>query len=122
MAVSDPKNFQASEDLASCESTMSIALDLAGSPRTAFEHQQKARRLFELAASRDPDAVDLAEENAESLMELAKLRQQLHMDGAEAAAADAVRVLETLVARSPENRRIGAILPRAEDLDRSMRQ
>jgi hypothetical protein len=44
------------------------------------------------------------------------------MDGAEAAAADAVRVLETLVARSPENRRIGAILPRAEDLDRSMRQ
>jgi len=75
-----------------------------------------------LAASRDPDAVDLAEENAESLMELAKLRQQLHMDGAEAAAADAVRVLETLVARSPENRRIGAILPRAEDLDRSMRQ
>ena len=122
MAASDPKNFQAFEDLASCESTMSIALDLAGSPRTAFEHQQKARRLFELAASRDPDAVDLAEENAESLMELAKLRQQLHMDGAEAAAADAVRVLRTLVAHSPDSRRIGAILQRAEDLDRSMRR
>ena len=54
----------------------SRVVDAAGSPRTAFEHQQKAQRLFELAASRDSDAVDLAEENAESLMGLAKLRRQ----------------------------------------------
>jgi tetratricopeptide (TPR) repeat protein len=121
MAAADPKNLQASEDLASCESTMSIALDLAGSPHTAFEHQRKARRLFDLAASRDPDAADLAEENGESLMELAKLRKQLHIDGAEAAAAEAVRVLQGVAARSPESRRIGAILQRAEDLHQSMR-
>jgi tetratricopeptide (TPR) repeat protein len=121
MAASDPKNLQASEDLASCESTTSIALDLAGSPRTAFDHQRKARRLFELAARRDPDAADLAEENGDSLMELAKLRRQLHIGGAEAAAAEAVRVLQGVAARSPESRRIAAILQRAEDLDRSMR-
>ena len=54
-------------------------------------------------------------------MELAKLRRQLHIGGAEAAAAEAVRVLQGVAARSPESRRIAAILQRAEDLDRSMR-
>ena len=78
-------------------------LTCAHSPQAAFEHQQKARQLFESAMSRDPDGRDLAEENASSLMELAKLRQQLHIAGAGAAAAEAVRDLKILAARSPQS-------------------
>jgi len=120
MAEADPKNVQASEDLADSESVTSIALDLAHSPLAAFEHQQKARQLFASAMSRDPDGPDLAEENANSLMELAKLRKQLHLDGAVDAAAEALRNLQSLAARSPQSRAIGAALERAEALYTSM--
>ena len=120
MAEADPKNVQASEDLADSESVTSIALDLAHSPQAAFEHQQKARQLFASAMSRDPDGPDLAEENANSLMELAKLRKQLHLDGAADAAAEALRKLQSLAARSPQSRAVGAALERAEALYTSM--
>jgi len=55
-------------------------------------------------------------------MELAKLRRQLRIDGAETAAAEAVRVLQDRMARAPQSRRIGEILQRAEDLYQSMRE
>jgi hypothetical protein len=59
-----------------------VALDLSHSPQAAFEHQQKARQLYVSALSSDPDGRDLASANAYSLMELATLREQLHMAGA----------------------------------------
>jgi serine/threonine protein kinase len=121
MTIADPKNVQAFEDLASGENTMSVALDLAHSPQEAFEHQRKARELFESAMSRDPDGQDLAQDNATSLMELAKLRKQLHLDGAAAAAEEAVRNLQALAARSPQNREIGVLLEQAQELNQSMR-
>jgi tetratricopeptide (TPR) repeat protein len=121
MTIADPKNVQASEDLASGENTMSVALDLAHLPQEALEHQRKARELFESAMSRDPDGQDLAEENAASLMELAKLRKQLHLAGAGAAAEEAVQDLKILAARSPQSHEIAAALQRAEDLRKSIR-
>ena len=121
MTIADPKNVQASEDLASGENTMSVALDLAHLPQEAFEHQRKARELFASAMSRDPDGQDLAQENAASLMELAKLRKQLHIEGAADAAAEAVRNLQGLAARSPQSREIGVLLEAAESLSKSMR-
>jgi hypothetical protein len=121
MAAADPKNVQAFEDLASVESTLSVALDLAHLPRAAFEHQEKARQLFATAMSRDPDAADLAQANSASLMELAKLRQQLHIPGAGEAAAIAVGNLKSLATRSPQSREIGAALQRAEELYASLR-
>jgi hypothetical protein len=121
MVAADPKNAQASEDLADAESTMSIALDLSHSPQAAFEHQQKARQLFVSAMNRDSAAWDLAAENANSLMELAKLRKQLHLDGAATAAAEAIRNLQDLAARSPQSRVIGDLLAQAEELSKSLR-
>jgi eukaryotic-like serine/threonine-protein kinase len=121
MTIADPKNVQASEDLAAGENTMSVAFDLAHMPQAAFEHQRKARELFERAMSGDPDGQDLAQENATSLMELAKLRKQLHLDGAAAASQDAVRRLQDLAAQSPQSREIGILLEQAEALSKSMR-
>jgi tetratricopeptide (TPR) repeat protein len=116
MAAADPKNVQASEDLASAESTLSLALDLAHSPRLALDHQVKARRLFMSAMTKDPDALDLVQENAESLMELAKIQSQLHMAGAATAAEEALKDLQRLAARSPESHEIAVELQRAQDL------
>jgi len=122
MMAADPKDVQASEDLADSESTTSVALDLAHSPQEAFEHQQKARQLFDTALSRDPDAVDLQMENAQSLMELAKLRKQLHLDGAASAAEEALRVLEGLAAHSPDSRENARALEQAQELCRTIRK
>jgi eukaryotic-like serine/threonine-protein kinase len=121
MAAADPKDVQVPEDLASAESSMSIALDFLHSPQAALEHQEKARRLFINALSRDPDASDLGELNAASLMELAKLRKQLHIAGAGTAAAEALRDLESLSARSPQSRQYAAMLEQAKELDKSLR-
>jgi non-specific serine/threonine protein kinase/serine/threonine-protein kinase len=121
IAAADPKDVQASEDLASGESTMSVALDLAHSPQAAFDHQQKARQLYVSALSSDPNGRDLASANAYSLMELATLREQLHIAGALEAAAEAVRDFKILAARSPQSRVIGAGLQQAEDLCKSIR-
>jgi non-specific serine/threonine protein kinase/serine/threonine-protein kinase len=121
MTIADPKNVQATEDLASGENTMSVALDLAHMPKEALEHQRKARELFESAMSRDPDGQDLPEANAKSLMELAKLRKQLGLGGAGAAAAEAVRRLEILATRSPQSHEIAVAFKRAVDLSDSIR-
>jgi serine/threonine protein kinase len=121
MTIADPNNVQATEDLASGENTMSVALDLAHLPEKAFEHQRKARELFESAMRRDPDGQDLPEENAASLMELATLRKQLHLDSASDAAEEAVLNLQGLAARSPQSREIGVLLEQAEALNKSMR-
>jgi serine/threonine protein kinase len=121
MIADDPKNVQASEDLASSESTMSVALDLAHSPQTAFAHQQRARQLFDAAMSRDPDAGDLAEANADSLIELAKLRKQLRIDGASSAAEEALRNLRRLAARSPQSQVVQASLKHAEEIYQAVR-
>ena len=121
IAAADPKDLQALQDLASAESTMSVALDLSHSTRAAFEHQQKARQLYVSAMSGDPDGRDLAQANASSLMELAKLRDELHIAGAGAAAAEALRNLKILAARSPQDHGVGAALQRAEDLSKSIR-
>ncbi|MGD0047199.1 MAG: protein kinase [Bryobacteraceae bacterium] len=121
MTAADPTNLQAFEDLASGENTMSVALDLAHSPHEAFEHQRQARELFESAINRDPDGPDLMRENATSLMELAKLKKQLHIDGARSSAEEAVRDLERLAARSPQSRVIGDLLQEAKDLYASIR-
>lgn len=120
MVAADPTDVQASEDLADSESETSIALDLAHSPQEAFEHQQKARQLFVASLSRDPDAADLVRENAESLMELAKLRKELRLDGAASAAEEALRGLEALAARSPESREIAILLEQARELRRTI--
>jgi hypothetical protein len=100
---------------------MSIALDLAHSPQAALEQQEKARRMFMTAMTRDPEALDLAKSNAESLMELAKLRQQLHIATAAEAAAEAVRDLQSLAARSPQSHEIAVSLERAEELAKPIR-
>jgi serine/threonine protein kinase len=121
MAAADAKDAQAFEDLASGESTMSVALDLAHHPQAALEHQQKARRMYDTAMSRDADAMDLAQANADSLMELAKLRQQLHIAGAGSAFEEAVRNLRMLAARSPQSRKIAVSLHEAEELYQSLR-
>jgi tetratricopeptide (TPR) repeat protein len=121
MTIADPKNVQASEDLASGENTMSVALDLAHSPKEALEHERRARELFESAMRRDPDGQDLAKENATSLIELAKLRKQLHLDGAADAADQAVWNLQVLATRSPQSREIGDLLEQAEELNKSTR-
>lgn len=110
MVAADPKDVQAFEDLASGESTMSVALDLSHSPQAAFQHQQIARRMFASSISRYPGGLDLA-----------KLRRQLHIEGAATAAAQAVRDLPSLAARSPQSHEIGAALQRAEELSGSMR-
>jgi non-specific serine/threonine protein kinase/serine/threonine-protein kinase len=121
MVASDPKDVQAFEDLADSESTTSVALDLAHSPQDALEHQQKARQLFVAAMTRDADDRDLGRENAESLMELAKLRNQLHLDGAAGAAEEALRHVEALVAWSPQSRQIADLLEQAQQLNRTIR-
>jgi serine/threonine protein kinase len=121
MVAADPKNVQASEDLADSESATSIALDMVHSPQEAFAHQRKARQLFEAAMSRDPEAVDLARENGESLMELATLRMQLHIDGAASAAEAALKLFQALAARSPESREIAMLLEKAQELCRTIR-
>ena len=121
MVAADPKDVQASEDLADSESETSVALDLAHYPKEAFEHQQKARQLFGIALSRDPDATDLGVENAQSLMELAKLRKQLQIDGAASAAAEALRSFQGLAARSPQSRVLAALLEKAQELSRATR-
>jgi non-specific serine/threonine protein kinase/serine/threonine-protein kinase len=121
MIAADPKDVQASEDLAESESVTSVAMDLAHSPREAFAHQQRARQLIDPALVRDPDAIDLRVDNAQSLMELAKLRKQLQLDGAASAAAEALRVLEGLAARSPESRVIAELLEQAQELWRTIR-
>jgi tetratricopeptide (TPR) repeat protein len=115
MAEADPKNIQAEEDLAGAESTFSLALDLSDSPREALEWQRQARRLFDSALARDPDSLDLAQENAESLMELAKLAHDKN------AAAQALKDLESLAARVPQSHQIAVILQRAQDLCTSLR-
>jgi hypothetical protein len=116
MTVADPRNMQALEDVASGETTMSMALNRAHSPREALEDQEKARRLYESAMKTDPDAQGLAKEDAISLMELAKLRSQLHIKGAANAADEAVEVLESLSSRQPENRRIDGVLLEAKSV------
>jgi eukaryotic-like serine/threonine-protein kinase len=115
MAEADPKNIQAEEDLASGESTFSLALDLSDSPREALDWQRQARRLFVSALARDPDSLDLAQENAESLMELAKLASDKN------AAAEALKNLQNLAARVPESREFDVDLQRAQDLCASLR-
>jgi non-specific serine/threonine protein kinase/serine/threonine-protein kinase len=112
----DPRNVQASEDLADAESNWSAALDSAQSPQAAYQHQLTARQLFDAALSRDPDEADLLENNSKSLMELAKLRNELHIGGAAAAAERAIRTLEAMVGRSPHNRVIGTLLEQARAL------
>ena len=76
--------------------------------------------MFVASLSRDPDAADLVRENAESLMELAKLRKELRLDGAESAAEEALRGLEALAARSPESREIAILLEQARELRRTI--
>ncbi len=120
MLAVDPKDVQAYEDLADSESVMSISLDLAQSPQEAFAHQQKARQLFDAAMSRDPNAVDLRMENAQSLMELAKLRKQLHLEGAARAAEEALRLLDGLVAHSPDSRENALVREQAQELCRTI--
>jgi hypothetical protein len=121
MVAADPKNVQAYEDLADCESVTSVALDLAHSPQEAFAHQQKARQLFDAAMSRDSGDSDLARGNAESLMELAKLRKQLHLEGAASAAEEALRGFEGLAERSPQSRQLAIPLEKAQELCRTIR-
>ena len=121
LVAAGPKDIQASDDLASGESTLSVALDLCHSPQAAFEHQQKARKLFASAIARDPADRDLAQFNSMSLMEVAKLRRQLHIPGAQTAADEALRELQELASRCPQSREISRALERAEKLSRSMR-
>ncbi len=118
--AADPKDVQAFEDLADCESTLSIALDLAHSLPDAMAHQQRARQLFSAAMSRDSDSFDLEQENAVSLMELAKLRNQLHLPGGPDAAAGALNGLQALAKRSPENQEIEMYRKQAEVLVQSL--
>lgn len=118
----DPKNVQASEDLADAESNWSAALDSTRSPGAAYQHQLTARQLFDAALSRDPDEADLLENDSKSLMELARLRNELHIRGAGAAADGAIRTLEAMVARSPHNRVIGTLLEEARVLRQSVRE
>jgi eukaryotic-like serine/threonine-protein kinase len=121
LVAADLKDIQASDDLASGESTFSVALDLSHSPQAALEHQQKARKLFASAIARDPADRDMAQFNSMSLMELAKLRRQLHIPGAQAAAAEAVADLRKLAVRYPQSREISRTLDRAEKLSISLR-
>jgi len=121
LAAADPHDVQASEDVASGESTMSVALDLSHSPQAAIEHQQKARQLFDSAMSTDPGGRDLALSNAYSLMELAKLRQQLHIAGSGEAAAEALQNLKILTTWSPQSHQVVVALELAEELRKSIR-
>jgi tetratricopeptide (TPR) repeat protein len=121
LKAANPKDIQALDDLASGESTFSVALDLSHSPPAAFEHQQKARKLFAAAIATDPAGRDLGQFNSMSLMELAKLRRQLHLPGAAAAADEALGELQKLSDRYSQSRELKRSLERAEELSRSMR-
>jgi len=117
MAEADSGNVQAREDLASAESALSLALDRAHSMRRALEAQQRARRLFVAALAHDPDSLDLAEDNAKSLIELASIQQQLHAAGEAAEAAEEARnTLRSLTQRFPQSHAFVVLLKQAEDI------
>jgi eukaryotic-like serine/threonine-protein kinase len=121
MADADRNNLQAREDLASGESTMSLALDRSHLPRQAIEWQERARRLFVASVSQDADSLDLAEANAESLMELASIQRQLGAaEAARAAAAEARTALGSLTERFPQNRTFAVLLKQAQELYKSL--
>ena len=117
MAEADSGNVQAREDLASAESALSLALDRAHLTKRALEAQQRARRLFVAALTHDPDSLDLAEDNAKSLIELASIQQQLHAAGeATEAAEEARNTLRSLTQRFPQSHAFVVLLKQAEDL------
>jgi len=121
LMAANPKDIQALEDLASGESTWSAALDLSHFPQAAFEHQQKARKLFAAAIATDPAGRDLGQFNSMSLMELAKLRRQLQLPGAAAAADEALGELQKLSGRYSQSCELKRSIERAEEVSRSMR-
>jgi hypothetical protein len=117
MAAAASGNVQASEDLASAESVLSLALERADSLRQALEAQQRARRLFVAALAHDPDSLDLAEDNAKSLIELSTIQQQLKAaDGARETAEEARNTLRSLTERFPQSRTFAVLLKQAEEL------
>lgn len=122
LADADRNNVQAREDLASGQSTMSLALERSHALQQALEWQQRARRLFVAALAQDADSLDLAEENAESLLELASIQRQLGAsEAARAAAAEARTALRGLMVRFPQNHTFASLLAQAEELCAQLR-
>lgn len=74
---------------------LSRALDRTDQPGKALEEDKGARKLYLQALTRDPDSMDLTAENADSLIELASLYQQL---GATMPAREALREGEAALA------------------------
>ena len=122
MADADQTDMQAREDVASGESTFSLALERSGEPRQALEWQLRARKLFDAALPRDPASLDLAESNARSLLELADIERQLHNGPAAKAAAERARTgLRELTRRVPQSHTFATLLERAEAKYQSFR-
>jgi hypothetical protein len=76
-------------------------------------------RLLVAALAHDPDSLDLAEDNAKSLIELAAIQQQLHAAGeARETAEEARNALRGLTQRYPQSLTFAVLLKQAEDLER----
>jgi hypothetical protein len=101
--AADRRNLQAIEDLASGLTNLSRALDRARRPREALEVDEGARGLCAQALVQDPDSLDLASANADSLLELASLDRQLGADAlARAAFQEGKTALAALTLRFPQ--------------------
>ncbi len=103
MMDSDRQNLQAREDLAADLTHLSRALNGAHQPRKALEGAESAHKLIAQALTQDPDSLDLAGENADNLIELAVLDQEMGATTlARAALQDAKAALANLTVRYPQ--------------------
>jgi len=101
-AAADSHDLQPVEDMASGLTNLSRALDRAHQPGKALEVARSARKLCEQALTQDPDSLDLVEENADSLIGLASLYQQLGTRmQAQSALRDGKAALAALTRRFP---------------------
>ena len=101
-AAADSHDLQPVEDMASGLTNLSRALDRAHQPGKALEVARSARKLCEQALTQDPDSLDLVQENADSLIGLASLYQQLGTRmQAQSALRDGKAALAALTRRFP---------------------
>ena len=101
MHQADNSNIQANEDMAASYATMGFALHRAKQLRPALVWERRADAAFQAALAKDPDANESSVIRAETLVELARIENELHLATACSHLQQARELLQKLASAYP---------------------
>lgn len=103
MNAADPQNVQTREDLAAAYATIGFAAHQRGQRGVALSWERQAESHYSTALAQDTDSTEAAVAYSDTLIELAKIEQELHQPTACAHLSKGRAILVKLAANAPSD-------------------